>query len=409
MTKQLVRYSLAVMTTLLGLVILWQFRVVVIYVLISVTFAATLRPLINRLRARTLVKRLGWIVVSILILGIIVYSLYMVGKVAIGEIQILANSISTQDEWTLPAWLQGTLFKQVLFSRLLPPSKLFQAATFGQAQAMLPAVLGFTQGLASTLSGIFIILVMSFYWILNKSHFERLWLSLLPSGARKQAREIWQTIEPELGSYVRSQVAVNVVAAVLLGLGYWIIGLPYPMLLAVIGSFAATIPFIGAAIAVIIPLVLGLLAGMQFTPAVVFYTIVVMIALGLWLKPRLFYRRRDSPMLTLLLLVALADAFGLIGIIVAPPLALIIQIIWNQMISQRVVGAENVQVLDFKQRIESVWARINRMEEPPPPDVTNTMERLAQLIEKADPMIQAAIQDAPAKPTLPGTPASSQG
>ena len=49
MTKQLVVFGTAVMTTLLALVVLWQFRIVVFYVLISLALAATVRPLVNRL------------------------------------------------------------------------------------------------------------------------------------------------------------------------------------------------------------------------------------------------------------------------------------------------------------------------------------------------------------------------
>ena len=37
------------MTTLLALVVLWQFRIVVVYVLISLALAAAVRPLVNRL------------------------------------------------------------------------------------------------------------------------------------------------------------------------------------------------------------------------------------------------------------------------------------------------------------------------------------------------------------------------
>ena len=47
MTKQLVGFGTAVMTTLLALVVLWQFRIVVVYVLISLTLAAALRPLVQ--------------------------------------------------------------------------------------------------------------------------------------------------------------------------------------------------------------------------------------------------------------------------------------------------------------------------------------------------------------------------
>ena len=59
MTKQLVGFGAAVMTTLLALVVLWQFRIVVVYVLISLALAAALRPLVNRLVGRGFVVRAG--------------------------------------------------------------------------------------------------------------------------------------------------------------------------------------------------------------------------------------------------------------------------------------------------------------------------------------------------------------
>ena len=58
MTKQLVVIGTAVMTTLLALVVLWQFRIVVIYVLISLALAATVRPIVRSGSRRSFVTRL---------------------------------------------------------------------------------------------------------------------------------------------------------------------------------------------------------------------------------------------------------------------------------------------------------------------------------------------------------------
>ena len=52
MTKQLITIGAAIMTTLLGLVMVWQFRIVVVYILISLTLAAAVRPLVKRLPRR---------------------------------------------------------------------------------------------------------------------------------------------------------------------------------------------------------------------------------------------------------------------------------------------------------------------------------------------------------------------
>ena len=134
-----------------------------------------------------------------MVLGGFGFLLFLTGKTAIDEIQQLAQTVSVQDKWILPVWLEGSSFQQTLVAQLPPPSKLFEAFTGNQGQLVLPALLGFTQGIGGVVSGLLIILFLSIYWSINQIHFERLWLSLLPSGQRKQARGIWRTIEPDLG------------------------------------------------------------------------------------------------------------------------------------------------------------------------------------------------------------------
>src|SRR3990170_8272082 len=157
MTKQLVGFATAVMTTLLALVVLWQFRIVVVYVLISLALAAALRPLANRLVGRGFVMPVAWILLYLVALGSFIFLLFLTGKTAIIEIQQLAQTVSVQDEWRLPVWLEGSSFQQALVVRLPPPSKLFEAVTGDQGQLVLPAILGFTQGITSVVRGVFII------------------------------------------------------------------------------------------------------------------------------------------------------------------------------------------------------------------------------------------------------------
>src|SRR3990172_2539019 len=396
MTKQLVGFAAAVMTTLLALVVLWQFRTVVAYLLISLTLAAALRPLANRLVGRGFVVRLAWILLYLAVLVGFGYLLVQTGVTAVKEIQQVSHTLSVQDEWSLPIWLQGSSFQQAVMARLPPPSKLFEAAAGEQGQLVLPALLGFTQGLGVVVSGVFVVLFLSFYWSINQIHFERLWLSLLPSGQRKQARGIWRTVEPDIGAYVRGEGIQSLLAGLLLGVGYWLLGSPYPALLALAGALASLVPVVGVALAVIPVLLVGLLTGVQLSLVTALYALVVLTALGVWVKPRLFNRRWDNPILTVVLLIALADAFGLVGIILAPPLSVVCQILWSRLVSRRAVSGAAAQVSDIKERQARLRAAIGEMEELPPPLVISSMERLTHLIEKAEPILGAAL---PAEPS----------
>jgi hypothetical protein len=87
----------------------------------------------------------------------------------------------------------------------------------------------------------------------------------------------------------------------------------------------------------------------------------------------------------------MADAFGLLGIIVALPLSAVCQTLWNLLISNRLAPGPGTQVSDLKERQAHLQAAIKEMDELPPPLVTSSMERLTSLLEKAEPILQAAL------------------
>jgi hypothetical protein len=87
----------------------------------------------------------------------------------------------------------------------------------------------------------------------------------------------------------------------------------------------------------------------------------------------------------------LADAFGLIGIVAAPPLSAVCQILWSRLVSNRAVSRAAARVSDLKERQAQIWATIEAMDEPPLL-VTSSMERLTDLIEQAEPALQIATE-----------------
>ena len=403
MTKRLLMIGIAVMTTLLALVMLWQFRIVVIYVLISLAVAATVRPIARSETRRSFATRLLLILLYVVSLAIFGLLIFLVGRLLIVDLQQLGQKISTQSTWILPSQLEAGLFQQALVGWLPTPDKLFEAIT-SQRQLMLSAVLGFTQGVGGIVSAFLVILFLSIYWGINQNHFERLWLSLLPSEQRTPARDIWRTLERDLGAYIRSEIIQSLLAVMLLGLGYRLLGSPYPALLAVVGAVAWLVPVVGAALAVILPLLLGLLTGGELSLFAVLYTLIVLIALQVWVEPRLFRRKLDNPILTLVILLAMADAFGLLGIIFAPPLSAVCQILWNLLVSNRLAAGNAVQVSDLKERQARLRVAIEEMDELPPPLVISSMERLTDLLEKAEPILPAALPSEPPDPFHPSQP-----
>ncbi|HEX7621184.1 MAG TPA: AI-2E family transporter [Anaerolineales bacterium] len=400
---------MAILITLMALGFLWLFRTAVVYVLISLFLAAALRPLVNRLVGRRFMVRMAWILFYLVAFVSFGFLLFQAGKIAINEIQLLAQTVSVQDAWRLPSWLDGSLIQKSLVTLLPPPSQLFLAITGSKGQLVLPAVLGFTQSMGDIVSGVLVILFLSIYWSINQIHFERLWLSLLPSGQRKQVRDIWRIVEPDLGAYIRSEVVQSLLAGLLLGLVYWLSGSPYPILLAVTGAIFWLVPVMGAPLALILPLLMGLLTSVPLSLSSALYTLVVLIALEVWVEPRLFRRKWDNPILTLVIILAMADAFGFVGIIIAPPLSAVCQILWNLVISHRVLAGAAIRVSDLKERQARLWDTIKAMDGPPVAIVASSMENLTHLIEKAEPILQAALPVESSEPFHLSQPVTAEG
>jgi predicted PurR-regulated permease PerM len=277
-------------------------------------------------------------------------------------------------------WPTGSPFQQAMAQQLPSTNDLYQIFTGSLPQT----VLGITLGSFDLLGQLLIVLVLSVYWSADQEHFKRLWLSLLPFERRARARLIWQTLESGLGAYLRSQVIQTVLAVVLLGIGYQVLGLQYPVALALIGAIGWLIPWVGILLAVIPALWVGLSSSLALGLLAAAFTIGVLCFLEFIVEPRLFNRRRFSSLLVVIVVLVLVDEYGLIGILLAPPLAAAIQILAGQLMRSTTAKTALAQPIDALQaRLASVQSLLAAQTVPPRPELSNLVERLTQLIEQA--------------------------
>lgn len=388
MSKNMARIGIAVLTTILILLVLWQFRTVVAYVLISLMLAASIRPIVSRLAGKRLIVKFIWIFSYVLIGVSLGFLLFLIFKESGSELQYLAQSVTAKDKWNFPSWADSPI-QQIIIARLPSPGVLFQAIIGSNGELVIPALLGIAQGIGGVIAAVAFIVILSVYWGINQIHFERLWLSLLPSDQRSRARGIWRIIEPEIGRYIHNQLFQSLLAGVLFGVGYWLLGSPYPVLLALVGALAYLVPVVGPVLALIFPLLVGLLTNASLSLFMVLYTFIVLIAMLIWVKPRLVNRRWNNPILTIILLIGLADAFGIVGILIAQPISVVIQILWSRLVAHRAAAGASAQISDLKERLAHLRETVSEMDDPQLPLVTSSMERISNLIVKAEPVLTA--------------------
>lgn len=388
MNKRVITIAAAIFLTLFGLLVLWQARGIVVYLLFSLFFGATLRPIAELAQGKS--KSMGalvYIIAGLLLLAIL-FLIYRLFALLGLELNRITDNFATMQNWRVPIWLARLAWARTLLSLLPTPGQLFEAGTGNGGQTLLPLLETTGKSITALLSGALIVTFMSLYLMVSKDHFERLWLSLLPTRVRQKVRTIWRSIDDSLGAYGRFLAAQLLLTWVIISIGSNILGSPFPVLVGLAVAVTSLVPVIGIPLALVVKFFIGLLAGYAFTPWIMLFVAIVLILLRLLLYPRMYKRRWDSPILSLVIALAFAQALGLRWTLFAPPLAAIINILWNHLV---VRGKPDEEINDFvliKQRRESLEASIAAIGGDVPQSLCSNLSKLDELLAKAAPLLE---------------------
>lgn len=142
----------------------------------------------------------------------------------------------------------------------------------------------------------------------------------------------WNT----LGSFVRSQAAVGLIDAVLIGLGLWILDVPLVLPLAVLTFVSAFVPIIGALFAGFVAVLIALVSN-GLTDALIVLAIIVVVQQleGNVLQPMIQSRGLGLHAAVILLAVTLGGSLaGIVGSLLAVPVAALIAVCWDYVREQ---------------------------------------------------------------------------
>ncbi|HEX6303016.1 MAG TPA: AI-2E family transporter [Anaerolineales bacterium] len=385
---RIAKYTAIILITLSGVIILWQFNMAIVIFLLSLATAAAFRPGIELFIRRDISPNWALVLTYSLAVIIIAAVISAISGPFLRDLQQMTDDLTQEYEQIISFWPQGGNAVQKALAEQLPePQRLYDTLTSEEGLNLAQSFLGVAANFFDLLGKIGIILILSLYWSADRVRFERLWLSLIPVERRKKARDIWREIETGVGAYIRSEAIQSFLAILLLWLGYWAIGLPYPTVLALSGAIFWLIPWLGVLLAMIPPLIVGLGISPGLGLLAAFYTVLVLIVLEFIVEPRFFSRQRYSSILIVLLLIALALSFGLIGVIFAPPFAAAIQILFNNMILNREAQSQSKalkssELEHLEQRLEEVRESIAGSETSPSQEVSSLVDRLDTLIDK---------------------------
>ena len=140
-------------------------------------------------------------------------------------------------------------------------SRMGQQLT-GEIQKILPYLTGRVLGAIEAVTGFAAVLVLVpfilFYFLKDDEQFSEGFLKLFPRIYRKDIRGMMIEADRVVAVYIIGQVILASVLGVVLYIGYLILGLHYPLILALFALVAAFIPMFGPIIGVVPAVLVGL-------------------------------------------------------------------------------------------------------------------------------------------------------
>jgi predicted PurR-regulated permease PerM len=400
--KQVALGTVLVALIVLGLALVVALRYVLLLLFLGIVVATALTPVMDRLR------RIG-LSQSAAALGAFTVLLLIVAGVVVALVPFFVAQLA-QVTADLPAFYAGfrttvtesdSRFIRTLGAQL--PADPFSGLTVAggsglgaQLAAMLPE-LGWI-----VLFGA-LVLLLSYYWLYYRALAIQSVALLVPINQRVEATELWNQIEAKIGAFIRGLALLSFVIGALSAIGYAAIGLPYALTVGIIAGILEAVPYVGPLITLVLAAMVGLSVSQTMALETVGIALLVQFLENTIIVPRVMDKAVGvRPVVTLLALAIFGDLFGLLGVLLAVPLAAVFQVLLDRFMlstsapaEQDIGGRDKLALLryqtqdlarDLRQQVRSKTEEIDA-------DVDATEEELEALLVDLDGLLAAAQEE----------------
>ncbi len=332
-TRRIILGTLVVVLVALGFLLLYRFRLVAVIVFSGIVISIAIAPSVNWLHRRGMPRSISVLLIYMVLLVLLVGTLVLLVPPIIEQFTTTVPTIERYYDDLRSSLMNSPLLalRQVAFQ--LPPQLdlALPAAASPSAAGSLDAVGQVLNTTGSVLNGLFTltaIFLIGFYWTLEGEGTIRAFLLHLSNEKRDSVREVISEIEKRVGGYVRGQGIMALTIMIADFVIFLILGLPAALAVAVLAGLFEVIPVLGPTLGAI-PAVL---VAFSYDSSKVIWVIAAGILVQLFennvLAPRVMHKTVGiNPIVTLLAIVAFGALFGFAGLLLAIPLAAIIQII----------------------------------------------------------------------------------
>jgi len=321
---------------------------ILLYVGTALFVSLGLDPIVAFLERRRLPRWAAVLVTILAVLAVFAGIILIVVPVLVDQVTQLVTQISKSFEGrnlndmveTATVWLKGIFpgLEQGFVDDAVAGVQEWFVDNWG---SITGGVIGAGVAVFAGLGGAFIVLILTIYFTASTPNLKRAVYQLVPASKRERFIDLGEQITDSVGYYVMGQVSLAVINGILSAIFLTIIGAPFPAVLAVIAFFFSLIPLVGtltgSTIIVLTCLIPGLEGASPTTAliAAIYYLIYMQIEAYV-LSPRIMNRAVSVPAATVIKTTLAGGALlGLLGALIAIPVAASILIIYRQVVIPR--------------------------------------------------------------------------
>jgi predicted PurR-regulated permease PerM len=335
---------LTLLLTLLVAYMLYQVQLLVVLVALSLVFATIIDRPVSQLEKRRVPRPLGIVLVYVALIGGVALLFSSLAPMIREQGQIFREQAPGQLAALRDDWASGP--NAILNGP--GADALTQAITFienpgaGAGSGGLPipfpsdAAIGFLTGIGGGLVSVLTVLVISFYYLTEKTWLRRLVIYELPSEKRVRAARIWDAVEGKVGDWLRGQLILCLVIGLLATTGYGLMGVRFWPLLGLWAGITEIIPILGPWLGAVPAFIIALTQGWDKALLVAIFAAGLQLVENTVLVPRVMRGAVGlSPMTVFLAILAGTQFLGISGALLAIPFAAAIQVVLSEWLDSR--------------------------------------------------------------------------
>jgi predicted PurR-regulated permease PerM len=314
--------------TLLGIYVLYLLSELIIIVALSVLLAFIFVPFVFTLEGRGFSRLTSTFIVYAAMAVLIFLGLSVViPKFSFQMDQLITklSNFSYADQIKIVQdWLNATL-PFIDTSNLSKGAEEFFSLQIANSFESISALLS---SIVSVIAVLVIVPFITFFLLKDSKKILQGILRIMPNNYFEMSYWILKKVSLQLGLFVRAWVFDATFVGTMLGLGFYFIGIPSALSLGVIAGIGHLIPYFGPIIGGIPAIILSIMQTGDLSQV----PLIILVVLGVYtmdngfVQPFVFGKSVDiHPILIIILIIAGGQLFGLIGMLLAVPVATVIR------------------------------------------------------------------------------------